>query len=170
MKTLFAAALLAAFAFAPAAQAQDACDALMAAMVHQRHIASHAIAMVRQNGGAPVKQESILIGGAMYFKNGEIWLSVPMPPRRLTDFYQKSDKDVKVTCARAADEAIDGEAAAVYTEHAVRNNGDVNDNRTWLSKKTGLALKLENRFKNAQGTSEIVATFDYRNVKAPEVK
>ena len=170
MKTLFAAALLAALTLAPAAHASSVCDTLMAAMIRQAHTASHSVALVTHSGHAPETQESILVGGMMYFKHGGAWTKVPMPPQKLTDFYEQVRNGSKVTCVHGADTSVGGEAAVVYTTHAVRTNGDVVDTQTWLSEKTGLALKVTNRIKNAGGTIDIVATYDYRDVRAPEVK
>ena len=170
MKPIFAAVLLAASAFAPAARATSVCDTLMAAMIRQAHAASHSVALVTQSGHQPETQETILVGGKMYFKHDGAWIAVPMPPRKLTDFYEQVRDGSKVTCVQGADTAVGGEAALVYTTHAIRANGDVIDTQTWLSKKTGLALKVSNHVKNAGGTTDIVATYDYRDIKAPELK
>jgi hypothetical protein len=45
-------------------------------------------------------------------------------------------------CAHVRDEAIDGVAAAVYSEHAETEDGK-SDAHTWISKNQGLILKYQ---------------------------
>jgi len=71
-------------------------------------------------------------------------------------------KAAKQTCEAAGDEAVNGKPAAVYTAH-IENQGEVSDNKLWVSKDTGLPLKTEARMQ--EGT--ITQTFSYDGVVAP---
>jgi hypothetical protein len=153
------------------ARAADVCDTLNVAMIKQVHAPSRSSVVVDRSGHSQIKQESIYVGGVMYFNNGDgKWLSTPMPPEKLMAFFNDSLKDTKRTCTRVGDDTVDGQPVTVYTSHAVKPNGDTSDTRTWMLKASGLAAKVHNHSTSADGTLDITATYDYRDIKAPPVR
>jgi outer membrane lipoprotein-sorting protein len=67
-----------------------------------------------------------------------------------------------LTCRYLRDEAVNGEAAAVYSQH-IENEDTVSDGTVWISKSRGLPLRVET---NVEGTLRSTR-YEYGNVQVP---
>ncbi len=80
----------------------------------------------------------------------------------------EADEEKTMTCRLVRDEAVNGEAAALYTAH--QQNPDVkSDSQIWISKSKGVPLKLEMDMDvgGAAGKSHRTMRYEYTNVQAP---
>jgi hypothetical protein len=75
----------------------------------------------------------------------------------------------KDECKFVRDEAVDGESASLYTTKHVTED-DSSSSQIWISRKTGLPLKLETDMDvggGANGKSHTTLRVNYTNVTAP---
>ena len=75
----------------------------------------------------------------------------------------------KQTCKLLRDEAVDGEAATLYSAHDVQESGSTVDSQIWISKSSGLPIQqtIDINVGGARGKSHTEARIDYANVQAP---
>jgi hypothetical protein len=119
--------------------------------------------------GRPKKSEEISTGKGVYVLRDGKWIDMgasfagahgdPHDPE-----IRKAQEGKR--CTALPDEAVAGQAAAVYQE---RNPVLGIDTKIWISKTTHLPLKSEitNKAGGTAMTSFIISTYDYRNVRAP---
>lgn len=122
-------------------------------------------------GGREKHLESIYVGGAIYVLHRGRWTRSPIAPGDLHDSAAAGQDDPKVTttCRHLRDEAVNGDAAAVYSSHRRDPQGDQNDSTIWISKRRGLPLRLDVDIDMAgsSGKSHISTRFDYDRVTPP---
>ena len=157
-------ALIAAIAasISAGAHAADPCDAIFNAMVAQVKVPFAVQATQTPNNGPAQTMENRFVGGKSYFFVQGQWHSEPVTPDQMIADLTEEKQSAKQTCAAGGDEAIGGQPAAVFTAH-IENQGEVSDNKLWVSKATGLPLKSEARMR--EGT--ITQTFRYDGITAP---
>ena len=121
-------------------------------------------------GPGAKNSESIYTGGpnaAIYVMLNGRWRRSPLTAAQMKSQADARDKSGQ-TCQYVRDEAVGGEAAAVYTTHA--DTEDVKaDSTIWISKSRNVPLKSESDVDVADGggKSHTLIRYDYSNVQAP---
>ena len=156
------AGLAAASVSAGAYAAADPCDVIFNAMVAQVKVPFAVEAVQTPRNGPAQKMENRIIGGKSYFFVQGAWHSEPVSTDQMIADLTEEKKSAKQTCSVAGDESVNGKPATVYTAH-IDNQGEISDNKLWVSKDTGLPLKTEARMQ--EGT--ITQTFRYDGVQVP---
>jgi len=175
---------LASIAVMAPAQAMDpACQALMQSQTNMAARPVHIFmtetrtwskplskAAAGMNMGGTKKSEEISTGNALYVKHGARWIDMQTSFAGMMKLGDPNDPDTKKAleakqCKALPDEAVSGQAAAVYQEH----NPSGIDTKIWISKSTHLPLKSEitNKASGPALTSFTVSTYDYDGVRAP---
>ena len=146
----------------------DVCQTIAGATSKIWSIPVHIYATT-QIGASTKTSEVIYTGGA----NGPIYVMVNGRWRRstLTVAQMKSQEEARdkshQTCQYVRDDAVNGEAAAVYTSHADMGD-DVKANSTiWISKSRNVPLKMESDTIAAGDKTHTSVRYDYSNVQAP---
>jgi hypothetical protein len=156
---------------ARAAVPDPACKPGLDAMIKQMTTPHHAYMteVAQLSGGKPVNNESISTGSAIYIQIKGQWRRSPMTPQDMKKQEEENARNAKSrTCHYLRDEPVQGEAAAVY-----RVQEDTEDQKTdstvWVSKRTGLPLRIENDLDvgDKMGKRHLSIRYDYANVKAP---
>jgi outer membrane lipoprotein-sorting protein len=116
-------------------------------------------------GGKTRSSETIYLNNKTYFQVNSGWKATP-----LTDQAKKETAalDPAATCRVVRDEAVNGEAATVYSIHR-QTADDKSDSQMWVSKSRGVPLKLEMDIDvgGTAGKSHRTIRYEYTNVKAP---
>jgi hypothetical protein len=160
--TLIAAGMIAGIAVSAGAHAADPCDAIFNAMVAQVKVPFAVQATQTPVNGPAQNMETRIVGGKSYFFVQGQWHSEPLTPDQMIADLTEEKNAVKQTCNVAGDEPVAGQPATVYTAH-IENQGQVSDNKLWVSKATGLPVKSEARMREGI----ITQTFRYDGVEAP---
>ncbi len=121
-------------------------------------------------GGKTRTSELIYLNNKTYLEVGGKWQISPQTPAQMaaTRKETEADEEKTMTCRLVRDEAVNGEAAALYTAH--QQNPDVkSDSQIWISKSKGVPLKLEMDMDvgGAAGKSHRTMRYEYTNVQAP---
>ncbi|MEO8747489.1 MAG: hypothetical protein ABI379_07520 [Rhodanobacter sp.] len=117
---------------------------------------------------AGVTHESLVFGDAMYIKVKDTWRRSPMAPKDMLEIRQEAIKEAKsLDCEHLRDEAVDGEAAAVYSMSSVSDDGDHADGQIWISKSRNVPLKSEMDVGSGAEKKHTSIRYDYNNVQAP---
>ncbi len=124
-------------------------------------------------GGREERSESIYAGGAIYVLHRGKWTRSPIALDDLRDGFSagKDDPKATTTCRYVRDEAVNGEAAAVFSSHRrAIEDFQQSDSTIWISKRRGLPLRLEVDIDTggSLGRSHISTRYDYTNVTPPQ--
>lgn len=112
--------------------------------------------------------ESVVTGNAMYIRVKGIWRRSPMTPKDMLEIQQEAVKDAKsLDCRHLRDEAMEGEAAAVFSMSSVSDDGDHAEGQIWISKSRNLPLKSEMDVGSGAEKKHTSIRYDYNNVQAP---
>lgn len=115
-----------------------------------------------------VTHESLVAGDAMYIKMKETWRRSPTGPKDMLEIRQEAIKDAKsLDCEHLRDEAVDGEAAAVYSVSSVSDDGDHSEGQIWISKSRNVPLKSEMDLGSGAEEKHTSIRYDYNNVQTP---
>jgi hypothetical protein len=119
------------------------------------------------NGAGALHNEVIYVGGAVYTNATGSWSRGNL--QQVIAMEQKNRENSKSTCQYVRDEAVDGESAAVYKTHAERADvGVTSDGWLWISKSSGLVLRLHEDIVTKDGIKETTsARYVYVNVRPP---
>ena len=123
-------------------------------------------------GGKPRNSETIYLNGKTYIQVNGRWRVSPMTPKMMLEAKKEAEADADShshsTCLLVRDEAVNGEAATLYSEHTETQN-EKSDSQIWISKSRALPLKLEMNIDvgGAAGKRHRVSRFEYTNVQAP---
>jgi hypothetical protein len=161
----FAAGLPVRAATAPAA-CQPVLDAMAKAIVTPKHLYT---TMLAAPGGKPNSTETINTGDASYVKVGGKWSRSPVTTQDIQKREAENLRNSKtVTCRYLRDESVNGEAAAVYSEHS-EQEGTKSDVLSWISKSRGLPLRTEMDLDLGEkmGKSHFSTRFEYGDVRPP---
>jgi hypothetical protein len=155
--------------------AQDPCqptyDAMSKVMSTPTHLYStySSVASV-PNSADKHTTEIIYIGGATYVKLSGKWSRSPMTTQQVMQKEEENRKVSKTTCKYLRDEAVNGEAAAVYSTHSDRADmGIKSDGQIWISKSKGLPLKNEIDITSDGSTNHHSTRYEYANVQVPRL-
>jgi len=167
-----AALLSAAFILSASARAADEpcqplADTMKKMAATPTHIYSTTTAQWRT--GAPRQTETIYAGGAIYTKVGASWMRSQLKPADMLDASSR-DPQGRHSCRYLRDEAVNGEAAAVYSTHFEAQSGKI-DTQIWVSKAKGLPLRQETDIDvgGAVGKSHRSERYEYVNVQPPKL-
>ncbi len=120
-------------------------------------------------GGKTRSGEAIYLHNATYVQINGKWRVSPVKQQELEEIRKKSQaEDRSTTCRVLRDEAVNGEAAVVYTLHRQTPDDKV-DSQIWISKTRGLPIKLESDTDvgGMAGKSHTSTRYEYTNVQAP---
>ena len=171
--TLTAAAAIALLA-GPAARAatsslaatSPACQPLLAAVEKQAKVPSHSH-LTATRGAKSTSTETIATGGVIYVMIHGQWLHSPRTPQDL-EKERAASLGKEAVCTWLRDEAVEGEAAAVYQIQG----GPKEESTMWISKSHGLPLKVERDTELGVGNGPKVKThlatrYEYDRVSVP---
>jgi hypothetical protein len=157
------------------ARADDSCkvlyDAMTKVVVVPVHIYTTTVA--GYNKDVPTSSEMIYSGGrdgAIYMLAGGKWTRTQMTGADMMSKQEENRRTAKDTCHAVREEAVNGEAATVYSTHSDKESGKV-DSTVWISKSKGLPLKqdIDIDVGGAAGKSHMSLRYEYVNVKPPAV-
>jgi hypothetical protein len=123
--------------------------------------------------GKPMKSEVVFVGGPRrYVWYDGKWTDSEFTTADLKEMEEGNLKNAKnESCRYLHDELVNGESAAVYTEHGESEHGK-DDSQIWISKSKGLILRMETDLDTgggANGKSHLSVRYEYGNVQAPKL-
>jgi hypothetical protein len=154
---------LALIGFAGLARADASCDAVYDAGIKQMQTPHHVFSSRSGHGDkGATTNETIFVGGVVYTQLQGKWQRSRMTAADMLAHAQekKTDESSDETCRAVGDDAVDGEAAAVYALH----NDAGADSKLWISKASGSLLRQTIKLPDG---SMIDSRYDYKNVQAP---
>ena len=113
--------------------------------------------------------ELIYLNDKTYLEIGGKWHVSPMSPAKMAEIRKETeDEEIKtMTCRAVRDEAVNGEAATLYSAHQESPEGK-RDSQIWISKSRGVPLKLEMDIDGgAHGKNHRNIRYEYANVQVP---
>lgn len=140
----------------------DDCATVMTAMVNQASRAYSATMTLTDQTGTHTSK-IVFTGSTIYTQVDGQWHSMPMSSKDMIDQIHDAAKTAKTSCHQAGSEAVNGQPTTIYAAH-VDNQDSVSDNRIWVSKTNGLALKSEVVIKDGP---HMMTVFDYAKVVPP---
>lgn len=141
----------------------DAMQKLAQTPVHQY---MHQTAAYRKT---PTDSEVVITADHMYVRTSGQWRAMPFDPKKQAQELRGSAAATRMACRYLRDEAVDGQAAAVYASHDDQGDGTSVDVTMWISKSSGLPLRQSTDVDvgGELGKSHDEVRFDYADVKAP---
>jgi hypothetical protein len=161
-------AMAAVFFLSVAAWAADtACQPGLDAAIKLLTVPVHAHTIETLHGGKSKTSEGIYINGAIYINVNGKWIHSKMTTADMLKQEQENIQNSKMTCHYVHDEAVNGEAAAIYAVHS--ENQDVKaDAQTWISKSKKVPLRTEEDLDTGYGDKQHISiSYEYGNVQAP---
>jgi hypothetical protein len=121
----------------------------------------------------PRNSEMIYEGGrngAIYVLSAGKWTRAQMTSAEMTSKQEENRRTAQDVCRVVHDEAVNGEAATVYSTHSDKDGNKI-DATVWVSKSKGLPLKEEMDMDvgGGAGKTHISMRYEYANVKPPAV-
>jgi hypothetical protein len=150
-------------AFAASARADASCDPVYDAGIKQMQTPHHVFTSRSAHGGnAASTNETIFVGGVIYTQLRGQWQRSRLTAEDMLQHAREKRKEESgdETCHSLGDDAVDGQATAVYALH---NDGGA-DSKLWVSKGTGSLLRQTITLPDG---SVIDSRYDYSNVVAP---
>ena len=168
---VLATAACAGLASSPSVHATDAeCKAVFDAM-SKLTTTPHHMSMKETAGfhKGTMESEMITTASTQYVKVNGTWHSSPYDSAEQLKDMQQAAARSKQTCKLLRDEAVDGEAATLYSAHDVQDSGSTVDSQIWISKSSGLPIQqtIDINVGGARGKSHTDARIDYANVQEP---
>jgi len=122
-------------------------------------------------GKANTNFELLNVGGERYVLFGGKWSRSGITTEQMKQQEDKNKKNAKNnSCHYLRDETVNGEAAAVYSEHSESDAGK-SDAQIWISKTKGLIVKeeIDLEVNGVAGKNHMAIRYEYGNVHAPAV-
>jgi hypothetical protein len=169
--TLTALAATALLAAPPArgATVSAVCQPLIAAVEKQTSVPMHGY-LTTTEGGKTKTSELIYLGDATYINFNGKWRRSPLTAEARQKQKAEAVRQAKeLSCKYLRDEAVQGEAAAVYSTHTDTAAGK-SSSTIWVSKSRGLPLKLDldtDVGAGAAGKAHRTMRYEYGHVSAP---
>jgi hypothetical protein len=118
--------------------------------------------------GKKVAGEMITVNGERYLLMNGKWTKSRMTVADSRAQEEENIKNAKVlSCKRAGEDMLGGEAATIYTEHTEKEDTK-SDGKIWISKSRGVILKEEIDLDSGDAIKEHISLrYEYGNVKAP---
>jgi hypothetical protein len=161
-------AMAAVFFLSVAAWAGDtACQPGLDAAIKLLTVPVHVHTIETLHGGKSKTSEGIYMNGAIYINVNGKWIHSKMTTADMLKQEQENIQNSKMTCHYVQDEAVNGEAAAIYAVHS--ENQDVKaDAQTWISKSKKVPLRTEEDLDTGYGDKQHISIrYEYGNVQAP---
>ena len=120
-------------------------------------------------GGKIQTSEVIYLNNKTYLESAGKWRANPMSPAKMAEIRKETeDEEIKsMTCRAVRDEAVNGEAAMLYSTHQ-QSQDEKRDSQIWISKSRGVPLKLEMDIDGGgKGKNHRSIRYEYANVHAP---
>ncbi len=157
---------------ATAALAQAAsCQPVFAAAARQVALPLH-MYMTQTGGATPgktIRSETIHAGGAIYVQVNGTWSRSHMTVQELQQQEAENQRNAKgTTCRYLRDEAVNGQAAAVYSERTADADSKT-DATVWISKSQGVPLRVDMDMDvgGPGGKSHYTTRYEYGAVQPP---
>jgi hypothetical protein len=156
---------------ARAAAVDPACKPVLDSMAKQYSTPVHLYMtqVVDLRGSKPRSSESIFDGGTIYVQVRGKWTRSSMSLEGMRRQHEENIRNAKsMSCRYLRDEAVDGEAAAVYSSRSETEDAK-SSSTLWVSKRTGLPLKIEIDIDSGGtlGKQHNSVRYDYSNVRPP---
>jgi hypothetical protein len=119
--------------------------------------------------GKVQKSEMISTGKSRFVMVDGSWMVNRMTDQEMLDIEKEKVRSSNAQCHWVRDEAIGGETAALYTVDN-ETTGSKSDEQVWISRHSGLPLKIEIDFRAAGygGISHMSSHMVYDNIRAPD--
>jgi hypothetical protein len=157
------------------ARADDSCKALYDALTKVVEVPVHiyTTTVAGYNKNVPTSNEMIYSGGrdgAIYVMAAGRWTRTKMTGADMMSKQEENRRTAKDTCHVVREEAVNGEAATVYSTHSDKDGNKI-DATVWISKSKGLPLKeeMEMDVGGGAGKTHISMRYEYADVKPPAV-
>lgn len=118
----------------------------------------------------PLTHESIFAGDVLYILDDGRWRPSGMSNEVMKAMERRNRVNARnMSCHYLRDEAVEGEAAALYSTHQETVHGKI-DSQTWISRSRGLVLRQEIDIETGRpnGKSHMSSRYEYDNVQAPK--
>ena len=122
-------------------------------------------------GKANTNMELLNVGGVRYVLVGGKWSRSGITTEQMKQQEDENKKNAKNnSCHYLRDETVNGEAAAVYSEHSESDAGKT-DAQIWISKTKALIVKeeIDLEANGVAGKNHMAIRYEYGNVHSPVV-
>jgi hypothetical protein len=153
----------------PAYADDAACQVVLEAVIKQTTVPVHQKISIESAAapGKPLQSEMIRIGDTLYMQVRGQWMSRPYDGQKAANDARQAMQKAEHTCSHVRSEAVDGQAAELYTVHSKTASGGT-DSQIWISSATGLPLRQHTVMSEAAvGKAQHDVRFDYTNVRVP---
>jgi hypothetical protein len=153
----------------PPAHAADSCQPVFDAIAKLITTPSHSYTTsTAANGGKTRTAETIMTQGKKYIRGNGKWMDTSVTTAEVLEQERENEKNGKATCQLLRSEAVNGEAAVVYSLSR-QTAGFKEDAQIWISKSTGIPLREEQDVDMGGeiGKAHNSARFEYGNVQPP---
>ena len=118
-------------------------------------------------GGASSSVETIHAGLNRYLMHAGKWIADPTSTEELLEIEKEKLKSHNRQCRSIRDESVGGDGASLYAVHSETDYGKA-DTQVWISKRTGLPLKMDIKLRtNGGGESHIASRMEYDHIQPP---
>ena len=153
----------------PQAHAADSCQPVFEALRKIVTTPSHSYTTsTAANGGKQRTAETVMVQGKKYIRVNGKWMAPSVTTAEVLEQEKENEKNGKATCQLVRSEAVNGEAAMVYSLHR-QTGGFKEDSQIWISKSTGMALREEQDVDMGGEIGKLhnSARFEYGDVQPP---
>ena len=150
------------------AHAADSCQPVFDALTKLIITPSHSYTSTAAIGGKTRTAETIMTHGKKYIRGNGKWMDTSVTTAEVLEQERENEKNGKATCQLLRSEAVNGEAAVVYSLNR-QTTGFKEDSQIWISKSTGIPLREEQDADWGEkiGKAHNSAHFEYGNVQPP---
>jgi hypothetical protein len=153
----------------PARADDAACQAVIEAVIKQAGVPVHQKITIESAAapGKPIQSEAIHVADTLYMQVRGQWTARPYDRKKVAEDARQAMLKADHSCTRLRSEAVDGQAAELYSVQSKSATGNT-DSQLWISSATGLPLR-QHTVVLEQGTTKMQhdVRFDYANVQAP---
>ena len=150
------------------AHAADSCQPVFDALTKLIRTPSHSYTTSTAADGKIRTAETILTQGKKYIRGNGKWMDTSVTTAEVLEQERESEKNGKATCQLLRSEAVNGEAAVVYS-FSRQTAGFKEAAQIWIAKSTGMPLREEQDVDMGGeiGKAHNSARFEYGNVQPP---
>ena len=150
------------------ARAADSCQPVFDALAKLITIPSHSYTTSTPAGGKARTAETIMTQGKKYIRANGKWMDPHVTTAEVLEQERENEKNSKATCQLLRSEAVNTEAAVVYSLSR-QTPGFKEDAQIWISTSTGIPLREEQDadWGGELGKAHNSARFEYGNIQPP---
>jgi hypothetical protein len=155
--------------FTVSALAADSCLPVFDALTKLITTSSHSYTTsTAANGGKQRTGETIISQGKKYIRANGKWMDSRVTTKEVLEQERENEKNSKAMCQLIRSEAVNGEAAVVYSLHR-EPEGFKEDSRIWISKSSGMPLREDQDVDMGGEIGKLhnSGRFEYSNVQPP---